>query len=155
MPGINFPKNLFFGIVFYAVSAYNELVRRFTVCGMETLFIQTRFTMYGSETLFIQTRFTMCGSETLFNSLRCDSEAFFHKYLRIGGTAMIERGLYYATASFAQMIKNNGGTWNDTKHRPIVCLIKSKEHEGLYWAIPMGKLNHCVTAPGRSIWIST
>ena len=26
--------------------------------------------------------------------------------------------------------------------RPIVCLIKSKEHDGLYWAIPMGKLNH-------------
>ena len=55
---------------------------------------------------------------------------------------MIERGLYYATADFAQMIKNNGGKWNDTKHRPIVCLIKSKEHAGLYWAIPMGKLNH-------------
>lgn len=55
---------------------------------------------------------------------------------------MVERGLYYATADFAQMIKNNGGTWNDTKHRPIVCLIKSKEHDGLYWAIPMGKLNH-------------
>ena len=55
---------------------------------------------------------------------------------------MIERGLYYATADFAQMIKNNGGIWNDTKHRPLVCLIKSKEHDALYWAIPMGKLNH-------------
>ena len=55
---------------------------------------------------------------------------------------MVERGLYYATADFAQMIKKNGGTWNDTKHRPIVCLIKSKEHDRLYWAIPMGKLNH-------------
>ena len=55
---------------------------------------------------------------------------------------MVERGLYYATTDFAQMIKNNGGTWNDTKHRPIVCLIKSKEHGELYWAIPMGKLNH-------------
>ncbi|MBD5392751.1 MAG: hypothetical protein HDR71_00465 [Lachnospiraceae bacterium] len=52
---------------------------------------------------------------------------------------MVERGLYYAAADFAQMIKNNGGTWNDTKHRPIVCLIKSKEHDRLYWAIPMGK----------------
>lgn len=50
---------------------------------------------------------------------------------------MVERGLYYATADFAQMIKSNGGTWNDTKHRPIVCLIKSKEHDGLYWAIPI------------------
>lgn len=55
---------------------------------------------------------------------------------------MVERGLYYTTPDFAQMIKNVGGTWNDTKHRPIVCLIKSKEHDELYWAIPMGKLNH-------------
>ena len=75
----NYPKNLFLGIVFYTVSAYNKVVRRFTVCGMETLFIQTRFTMYGSGTLFTQTRFTMCGRETLFTSLRCEPEAFFDK----------------------------------------------------------------------------
>lgn len=55
---------------------------------------------------------------------------------------MIECGLYYANTDFAQMIKSVGGTWNDTKHRPIVCLIKSKENNSLYWAIPMGKLNH-------------
>lgn len=55
---------------------------------------------------------------------------------------MIERGLYYATTSFQKMIQSVGGTWNDTKHRPIVCLIKSSEHDQLYWAIPMGKLNH-------------
>lgn len=55
---------------------------------------------------------------------------------------MIERGLYYASAAFSEMISNVGGEWNDTKHRPIVCLIKSAEHDGLYWAIPMGKLNH-------------
>ncbi|MFG6355392.1 MAG: hypothetical protein K1W26_01005 [Acetatifactor sp.] len=65
---------------------------------------------------------------------------------------MIERGLYYATADFAQMIKNNGGIWNDTKHRPLVCLIKSKEHDALYWAIPMGKLNHRDYA-GKNGWI--
>lgn len=135
---------MFFGIVLFPAFAYNIVARRFTVCGMETLFIQTRFTMYGSGTLFTQTRFTMCGRETLFTSLRCEPEAFFDKtsFDGCGGTVMVERGLYYATADFAQMIKNNGGTWNDTKHRPIVCLIKSKEHDGLYWAIPMGKLNH-------------
>lgn len=55
---------------------------------------------------------------------------------------MTEHGLYYATAEFAQMIKDVGGIWNDTKHRPIVCLIQSKENDHLYWAIPMGKLNH-------------
>lgn len=55
---------------------------------------------------------------------------------------MIERGLYYATPEFSKMIQSVGGTWNDTKHRPMVCLIKSSEHPDLYWAIPMGKLNH-------------
>ena len=55
---------------------------------------------------------------------------------------MIERGLYYATPEFSDMIRSCGGIWNDTKHRPIVCLIKSSEDENLYWAIPMGKANH-------------
>ena len=55
---------------------------------------------------------------------------------------MIECGLYYATPQFAQMIQSVGGTWNDTKHRPIVCLIQSTENPKLYWAIPMGKPNH-------------
>ena len=39
---------------------------------------------------------------------------------------MVERGLYYAILDFSQMIKNNGGTWNDSKHRPIVC--QKEEH---------------------------
>ena len=72
-----FQENLFYVIVFFLDIAYNIVVRRFTVCGIETLFIQTRFTMYGSGTLFTQTRFTMCGRETLFTSLRCEPEAFF------------------------------------------------------------------------------
>ncbi len=55
---------------------------------------------------------------------------------------MTERGLYYANSNFANIIKSVGGEWNDTKHRPIVCLIKSSENDKLYWAIPMGKLNH-------------
>ena len=55
---------------------------------------------------------------------------------------MIERGLYYTTDEFAQMIRTVGGEWNDTKHRPIVCLVKSKECNDLFWAIPMGKYSH-------------
>lgn len=41
---------------------------------------------------------------------------------------MIEQGLYYATTDFKKMIQSVGGTWNDTKHRPIVCLVKSAEN---------------------------
>lgn len=42
---------------------------------------------------------------------------------------MIERGLYYATDEFSQMIRSVGGTWNDTKRRPIVCLISELERK--------------------------
>ena len=35
-----------------------------------------------------------------------------------------------------------GGEWNDSKDRPIVCLIESTEYKGLYWAIPVGNYNH-------------
>ncbi len=55
---------------------------------------------------------------------------------------MIERGLYYATSDYGRLVKEIGGEWMDSKHRPIVCLLKSSESDSLYWAIPMGKLNH-------------
>ncbi len=55
---------------------------------------------------------------------------------------MIERGLYYATLDFTELIRSVGGEWNDPKHRPIVCLVKSTENDNLYWAIPMGNWKH-------------
>ena len=58
------------------------------------------------------------------------------------GMFMIECGMYYPTSEFAKMIKEIGGVWNDVKYRPLVCLIRSSENPNLYWAIPMGKLNH-------------
>lgn len=94
--------------------------------------------MCGKETLLIQERFAMCDKETLENSLGL-SEAVFDTRKR---NDMIERGIYYATPEFGELIKKLGGEWADPKHRPIVCLIKSSEANDLYWAIPMGKLNH-------------
>lgn len=55
---------------------------------------------------------------------------------------MVERGMYFATEELKQLIRSVGGEWNDTKARPIVCLVKSTECEGLYWAIPVGNLAH-------------
>ena len=55
---------------------------------------------------------------------------------------MITRGLYFASDDFSAIIQNAGGVWNDTKQRPVVCLVKSKEHDKLYWAIPMGNYHH-------------
>ena len=117
------------------IDSFRQL--RFTVCVNKTLFIQARFTMYGKETLFIQTRFTMYGKETLYIKPLVFPEAF-----QLKRPDMVEKGLYYANSDFTKMIRSVGGEWNDTKHRPIVCLIKSSQNDDLYWAIPMGKLNH-------------
>lgn len=59
---------------------------------------------------------------------------------------MIERGLYYATDDYGKLVRRIGGEWTDSKHRPMICLLKTSESDDLYWAIPMGKLNHRDTA---------
>lgn len=97
-----------------------------------------RFAMYVKEMLLRQSRFTMCGRETLFNKMTLgESRGLFCRKVN-----MIERGLYYASLSFAKMVREVGGQWNDTKHRPIVCLVKSKENDNIYWAVPMGNFHH-------------
>ena len=55
---------------------------------------------------------------------------------------MKEHGMYFGKKEFYQIIRNLGGTWNDSKERPILCLIKSLEHDNLYWAIPVGNYEH-------------
>lgn len=45
---------------------------------------------------------------------------------------MIEQCLYYANSDFKKMITSAGGQWNDNKHRPLVCMLKSRENENLY-----------------------
>lgn len=66
-------------------------------------------------------------------------------------TILIEKGLYYATPEFVKFVQAQGGSWNDIKHRPIVCLIESTECSGLFWAIPMGKFDHRDTAQQQRI----
>lgn len=55
---------------------------------------------------------------------------------------MIEHGMYFGKNEFYQIIRDNGGSWNDSKERPIICLIKSIECDNLYWAIPVGNYEH-------------
>ena len=50
--------------------------------------------------------------------------------------------MYFGKKEFYQIIRDVGGVWNDSKERPIICLIKSLESEYLYWAIPVGNYNH-------------
>jgi len=40
---------------------------------------------------------------------------------------MKEHGMYFGKKEFYQIIRDNGGVWNDSKERPILCLIKSIE----------------------------
>lgn len=55
---------------------------------------------------------------------------------------MKEKGMYFGKESIYQKIRDLGGVWNDSKERPIVCLLESTERKGLYWAIPVGNWNH-------------
>lgn len=49
--------------------------------------------------------------------------------------------IYFAKSEFYELIRKNGGVWNDTKERPLVCLLKIDETD-IFWAIPMGNLEH-------------
>ena len=55
---------------------------------------------------------------------------------------MNERFVYFLKDEFKTVIHSCGGVWNDTKQRPIVCLLKASENENLFWAIPMGNMAH-------------
>lgn len=55
---------------------------------------------------------------------------------------MEEHSIYYGKSEFYEIIRNIGGIWNDSKERPIVCLIKLSENDDIYWAIPMGNWKH-------------
>lgn len=55
---------------------------------------------------------------------------------------MKENAIYFGKKEYYELIKKIGGTWNDAKERPIVCLLKSPENENIYWAIPMGNWEH-------------
>ena len=41
-------------------------------------------------------------------------------------------GIYFAKGEFYQIIRDIGGVWNDSKERPIVCLLKMDDID-IYW----------------------
>lgn len=55
---------------------------------------------------------------------------------------MREGIIYFVKSEFYEIIRTIGGEWNDNKKRPVVCLLKLKERDDVYWAIPMGDWNH-------------
>ena len=69
---------------------------------------------------------------------------FFNEvfYCVIGYDNLQEYGLYFGKSSFYDLIKSIGGQWNDTKERPIVCMMKALDYSGIYWAVPIGNWEH-------------
>lgn len=61
------------------------------------------------------------------------------------GEKMIEHGIYFGKEEFYELIRSIGGQWNDSKERPLVCMMKSSSVEDLYWAIPIGNWDHRTT----------
>lgn len=55
---------------------------------------------------------------------------------------MNQHGMYFGKSSFYNLIRESGGVWNDSKERPIVCLIKLSENDSMFWAIPVGNWDH-------------
>ena len=55
---------------------------------------------------------------------------------------MNSHSIYFGKDEIYEKIRNLGSKWNDSKERPIVCLVESKKHKGIFWAIPIGNLNH-------------
>ena len=55
---------------------------------------------------------------------------------------MIKNGMYYITEDFKNLVRSLGGEWNDTKKRPMACVLQSTINPQIYWAIPVGKVNH-------------
>lgn len=55
---------------------------------------------------------------------------------------MEKNRIYFAKPEFYNIIRSVGGQWNDSKERPIVCLIKMDEYADIFWAIPMGNWDH-------------
>lgn len=55
---------------------------------------------------------------------------------------MKENIIYFGDSKFYNIIRSVGGVWNDTKDRPIVCLLKLSENDKLFWAVPIGNWGH-------------
>lgn len=55
---------------------------------------------------------------------------------------MIESSIYFGKSEFYEIIRKLDGSWNDSKERPIVCLLKLTENDRVFWAIPLGNWEH-------------
>ena len=78
---------------------------------------------------------------TMREKNHCRKLIFLDGLLLNKGENLKETYVYFAKPDFYRIIRNVGGQWNDSKERPLVCLIKFPKQD-IYWAVPMGDWNH-------------
>ncbi|MCR5112258.1 MAG: hypothetical protein K6B38_15350 [Ruminococcus sp.] len=54
---------------------------------------------------------------------------------------MKEFSMYFLKSEYYNIIRSVGGQWNDSKERPIVCLLRVDDSD-IYFAIPVGNWEH-------------
>jgi hypothetical protein len=68
---------------------------------------------------------------------RQDARAF----VLIGG-AMKPAGFYKLRQSYIDTVGQLGGTYNDSKERPVYCCLRDKENPDIFWAVPTSDVAH-------------
>ena len=58
------------------------------------------------------------------------------------GDALKPTGFYKLSQDYFDIIKQIGGTYRDSKERPIYCCLQDKKHSDIYWAIPTSDISH-------------
>jgi hypothetical protein len=71
------------------------------------------------------------------------SKGFNLKPFAHNGEMMIvkQNGMYFVDG-IKELVRDVGGEYNDFKDRPVAALIQSESDPTIYWAIPVGDLEH-------------
>jgi len=51
-------------------------------------------------------------------------------------------GFYKLTPGFIDLVRRLGGTYRDSKERPVYCCIQDRDNPGVYWAVPTSDISH-------------
>jgi hypothetical protein len=55
---------------------------------------------------------------------------------------MRQTGFYKLSSDFIELVNRLGGTYRDSKERPVYCCIQDKNHHDIYWAVPTSDISH-------------
>jgi hypothetical protein len=55
---------------------------------------------------------------------------------------MRQTGFYKLSPDFIELVKRLGGTYRDSKERPVYCCIQDRDCRNIYWAVPTSDISH-------------